>query len=67
MYGFITDADNKDVFVHFSAIQSTGYKSLVEGEEVEFEIAEGPKGQQAANVKKIVNLNETPVTPPATK
>ncbi len=52
-YGFITPEEGNDVFVHHSAIQGTGFKTLGEGEEVEFEITEGPKGQQAANVTKI--------------
>ncbi|MFA6130401.1 MAG: cold shock domain-containing protein, partial [Candidatus Omnitrophota bacterium] len=43
----------KDVFVHFSAITGDGYKSLAEGDEVEFEVTQGPKGDQATNVKKI--------------
>lgn len=51
-YGFITPESGKDVFVHFSAIQDDGYKMLEEGQEVEFEIIEGPKGEQAANVTK---------------
>ena len=51
-YGFITPESGKDVFVHFSAIQGDGYKMLEEGQEVEFEIIEGPKGEQAANVTK---------------
>ena len=49
-YGFITPENGKDVFVHFSAIQGDGYKTLNEGEAVEFEIAQGPKGEQAVNV-----------------
>ncbi len=49
-YGFITPENGKDVFVHFSAITGDGYKSLNEGEAVEFEIAQGPKGEQAINV-----------------
>jgi cold shock protein len=49
-YGFITPENGKDVFVHFSAIQGDGYKSLNEGEAVEFEITQGPKGEQAVNV-----------------
>jgi cold shock protein len=52
-YGFLEqDGSDKDVFVHFSAIQSDGFRTLKEGEAVEFEITEGPKGMQAANVKK---------------
>ena len=52
-YGFITpESGKKDVFVHHSAIQGDGYKTLDEGQEVEFEITEGPKGMQATNVKK---------------
>ena len=49
-YGFITPENGKDVFVHFSAIGGDGYKSLNEGEAVEFEISQGPKGEQAVNV-----------------
>lgn len=49
-YGFIETDDGKDVFVHFSAIQSEGYKSLAEGQEVEFEVVDGAKGPQASNV-----------------
>jgi CspA family cold shock protein len=53
-YGFITpDGGGKDVFVHFSAIQGTGYRSLEEGARVEFEVAPGPKGPQASNVVRI--------------
>ena len=51
-YGFITTEDGKDVFVHYSQIQSEGYKSLDEGQAVEFEINDGPKGPQATNVVK---------------
>jgi CspA family cold shock protein len=51
-YGFIGREDGPDVFVHYSAITSEGYKSLQEGDEVEFEITEGQKGPQAANVLK---------------
>jgi CspA family cold shock protein len=50
-YGFIAPESGVDVFVHFSAIQSTGYRSLEEGQVVEFDIAQGPKGAQAANVR----------------
>lgn len=52
-YGFITPESGKDVFVHHSAIQGEGYKSLEENQEVEFEITKGPKGEQAANVVKL--------------
>ena len=52
-YGFITAAEGEDVFVHFSAIEQEGYKSLTEGQEVEFEVTEGPKGKQAAGVRII--------------
>ncbi|MCD4812769.1 cold shock domain-containing protein [bacterium] len=53
-YGFLEqEGSDKDIFVHFSSIQSEGFKTLKEGEVVEFEITEGPKGAQAANVKKI--------------
>jgi CspA family cold shock protein len=52
-YGFISSEDNKDIFVHFSAIQSEGYKSLAEGDKVEFEVKDGERGPQAANVVKL--------------
>jgi len=52
-YGFISQDEGKDVFVHFSAIQGDGFKSLDEGQEVEFEVVNGPKGLQAANVVKV--------------
>jgi len=52
-YGFITPEDGKDVFVHHTAIQGDGYKTLAEGQDVEFDIVQGPKGEQAANVKAI--------------
>jgi cold shock protein len=51
-YGFIGREDGPDVFVHYSAISSEGYKSLQEGDPVEFEITQGQKGPQAANVTK---------------
>ena len=51
-YGFITGEDGNDVFVHFSAIQAEGYKTLEEGQEVEFEVVQGAKGPQAANVTR---------------
>ncbi|MBI5186328.1 MAG: cold-shock protein [Nitrospinae bacterium] len=50
-YGFITPESGEDVFVHFSAIQGDGYKTLEEGQAVEFEVKQGPKGPQAANVQ----------------
>ena len=49
-YGFIEQTDGDDLFVHYSAIQTPGFKTLEEGQEVEFDIIEGPKGLQAANV-----------------
>jgi CspA family cold shock protein len=53
-FGFISRGDGeKDVFVHFSAIQGEGYRSLSEGDQVEFEITEGAKGPQASNVRKV--------------
>jgi len=52
-YGFISREEGDDVFVHYSAIQEEGFKTLTEGQEVEFEIVEDPKGPQAANVVKL--------------
>ena len=52
-FGFISVEGEKDVFVHFSAIQSDGYRSLEEGQEVQFEIVDGDKGPRAANVTRI--------------
>ena len=52
-YGFITQEGGEDVFVHYSAIQAQGFKSLAEGDKVEFEVTRGPKGLQAANVRKV--------------
>ena len=52
-FGFISDEQGNDVFVHYSGIQSNGVKSLEEGQEVEFEVIEGQKGPQAVNVVKL--------------
>jgi len=52
-YGFITPEDGADVFVHFSAIQSNGYRKLEAGDQVEFEITDGPKGKQASSVTTV--------------
>jgi len=52
-YGFIQQPDGPDVFVHYSAINGTGRRSLLEGEEVEFEVQQGPKGLQAADVTRL--------------
>jgi CspA family cold shock protein len=52
-YGFIQRASGEDVFVHFSAIQENGYRSLNEGESVEFDLQQGPKGYHAANVVRV--------------
>ena len=52
-YGFLTGADGKDLFVHFSAIQSEGYKTLNEGQQVEYEEEQTAKGPQASNVRVI--------------
>lgn len=52
-YGFITNEEGLDIFVHFTAIQGEGFKTLDEGQEVEFEVVEGDRGPQAANVTKL--------------
>ena len=52
-YGFISQEDGPDVFVHFSAIQGEGYKNLEENQRVEFELTQGQKGPQAANVRVV--------------
>lgn len=51
-YGFITMEDGNDIFVHYSAIEMDGYKTLRENQEVEFDISEGSKGKQASNVRE---------------
>ena len=52
-YGFISQDNGEDVFVHFSAIQAEGFRTLAEGDRVSFDVTQGPKGLQASNVKKI--------------
>jgi len=52
-YGFIQAEAGEDVFVHYSPIQANGFKSLAEGDKVEFEVTTGPKGPQGANVRKV--------------
>ena len=52
-FGFIQQESGEDVFVHYTAIQGDGFKSLKEGQEVEFEVTTGPKGPQASNVTKV--------------
>ena len=52
-YGFIETEEGNDVFVHYSEVQGSGFRTLEEGERVEFEIKQGPKGEQAANVVRI--------------
>jgi len=52
-FGFLSQEDGDDVFVHYSSIQSSGFKSLNEGQSVEFDVQDGPKGPQAVNVKPL--------------
>jgi CspA family cold shock protein len=61
-YGFIQLAEGEDVFVHFSEIQGDGFKTLNEGEEVEFAVKDGPKGPQAVEVVRL-NISSPPVEP----
>lgn len=51
-FGFISQENGEDVFVHYSAIQGEGFRTLAEGDKVEFDVVKGPKGYQAANVRK---------------
>jgi len=51
-YGFITQDDGKDIFVHYTAVKEEGFKTLEEGQRVEYEVTQGPKGEQATNVSK---------------
>jgi CspA family cold shock protein len=55
-FGFITQENGPDVFVHYSAIEETGFKSLNEGDPVQFEVVPGPKGPQAKSVKKVPSV-----------
>ena len=64
-YGFIQRSNGDDVFVHFSAIQSSGYRSLDEGSEVEFEVKQGPKGLQARRLLMLDNSMASPPLQPA--
>jgi cold shock protein len=57
-YGFIEQDGGRDVFVHFSAIEGEGFKSLTEGQEVDFEMTEGPKGPQATRVAKVARSQQ---------
>ena len=57
-YGFVTYEGGKDVFVHYSAIESQGFRTLAEGDQVEFSVTEGPKGLSAANVRKVGEVGE---------
>ncbi|MFN7967084.1 MAG: cold-shock protein [Acidobacteriota bacterium] len=54
-YGFISQDGGKDVFVHYSSITGSGFKTLAEGDAVEFDLVDGPKGQQASNVRRVGN------------
>lgn len=56
-YGFIEQPGEVDIFVHYSAISGDGYKTLIQGQEVEFEVTNGPKGPQAENVTRVAYAN----------
>ena len=58
-YGFITGEDEKDVFVHQSAIQASGFRTLKEGQKVEFDVVPGPKGEQAKDVKVLDDAGQS--------
>ena len=62
-YGFIEQESGSDVFVHFSAIEGNGFKTLEEGQSVEFEIVDGPKGPQAGNVTAAGCVSSSPLRP----
>lgn len=53
-YGFLDTGDGRDIFAHYAAIETDGFKTLVEGQTVEFDLIEGPKGPQAAKIRKAV-------------
>lgn len=57
-YGFITKDDGNDIFVHFTGITGDGFKTLEEGQEVEFEVTQGAKGPQAANVTRVSQVSQ---------